>query len=333
MENKWAANIVPTEVVWLYVASRGVERDFPGTNLSKDYDPTTLPWYKRGLAFAGMNALDAPYLDESGAGKLVSIVRTVGVGSASGTHASNDQVAAVMGLDFRYSYWKSFVDGILSNCTTNGTVGRTCWLMDSSALLITHSSYTQNGADTVSWLGTKASRLANQFITAGLIHTTTVTDHEHSEVCTLYQVIDSVIPSSGVYLATNAQCGTHWMAKLPNTGSYIVGYSGSTCSAFDTQPPAPSCTAISIDPCTTQPPLRNRAPCPDFVLTAAQIEALRVNKCSSTSSAASSVASTTRTATRTSSISTSDGFRLSPFSLVMIISGLVICLVSLQIIV
>lgn len=35
------------------------------------YEPSARPWYKKG--FAGLSAIDAPYLDEGGAGKVISI--------------------------------------------------------------------------------------------------------------------------------------------------------------------------------------------------------------------------------------------------------------------
>jgi hypothetical protein len=297
IENKWTANLPTNEAVWVYVASRGVSRDFPGTNISKDYDPPFRPWFKRGLAFSGKNALDAPYLDEAGAGKVVSILRTVSAGNASGYHTANDQVAAVMGLDFRYTFWRNFVDTTLPNCTTGGSNGNICWLMDSSGLLITHSTYTQSGADTVAWLGTKAARLANQFLRAGLLTTTTVTDYDHGVVCTIYQVVESLIPPSGVYIGNSAQCGTHWLAVLPGTNSYIVGYSGSTCSNVDTQPVAPSCSDITVNPCTVTAIATTRATCPDFILTEAQIEVLRGSNTCATSS-------TSRTATTSASCGT-----------------------------
>jgi hypothetical protein len=36
IENYWLQNWSDTEAVWVYVASKGVSRDYPGTNLTKE---------------------------------------------------------------------------------------------------------------------------------------------------------------------------------------------------------------------------------------------------------------------------------------------------------
>jgi hypothetical protein len=41
--------------------------------MNDSYEPSARPWYKKGFAAAGLSAIDAPYLDEGGAGKVISI--------------------------------------------------------------------------------------------------------------------------------------------------------------------------------------------------------------------------------------------------------------------
>lgn len=55
----------------------GVMLVFPGTLLSKDYDPTKRDWYSRAVEYPGIVTLTAPYLDRGGAGYIVTISHTI----------------------------------------------------------------------------------------------------------------------------------------------------------------------------------------------------------------------------------------------------------------
>ena len=123
--------------IYRYVSTpSGVTRMFPGTLLSKNYDPSKRPWYNRAMEYPSHITLTAPYLDVGGAGYIVTMSHTIYEGRyvgkisyrsdnfldlasilnfiftffvifrAASMHGLSDRVAAVMGIDFtvRFMY-------------------------------------------------------------------------------------------------------------------------------------------------------------------------------------------------------------------------------------
>ncbi|VDN38920.1 unnamed protein product [Dibothriocephalus latus] len=51
----------------------GVMLMYPGALLPQNYDPTTRSWYLRALQFAGRLVFTGPYLDDGGAGSILTL--------------------------------------------------------------------------------------------------------------------------------------------------------------------------------------------------------------------------------------------------------------------
>ncbi len=51
----------------------GVMLMYPGALMPQSYDATTRPWYLRAVQNAGQIVLTGPYLDDGGAGSIVTI--------------------------------------------------------------------------------------------------------------------------------------------------------------------------------------------------------------------------------------------------------------------
>lgn len=61
-----------------YIASpNGVFLVFPGGMIDKVLDPTKRLWYERAVEYPGQIVVTAPYLDENGAGYIVTISHTI----------------------------------------------------------------------------------------------------------------------------------------------------------------------------------------------------------------------------------------------------------------
>ena len=72
------SNVLLQYIAFRFVSTPGgVLLTFPGTLLSKDYDPTRRDWYSRALEYPGKVTLTAPYLDKGGAGYIVTISHTI----------------------------------------------------------------------------------------------------------------------------------------------------------------------------------------------------------------------------------------------------------------
>jgi hypothetical protein len=159
-----AANVTDVVWTYVATPS-GIFRSFPGHQSQKMYDPTIRPWYYKGIHGNGVPTVSTPYLDASGSGKVVTLVQAVfegtpsaspatcdtkvagctcAVGEATGAAAtgpvpvttcesrycfegrcSQDRIAAVLGVDFKY---KTFEQRVVAHTTRAPDVnsGRHC---------------------------------------------------------------------------------------------------------------------------------------------------------------------------------------------------------------
>lgn len=61
-----------------YVATdSGVMLMYPGALLPQSYDPTSRSWFVRALQFTGRLVITGPYLDDGGAGSIVTLSHTI----------------------------------------------------------------------------------------------------------------------------------------------------------------------------------------------------------------------------------------------------------------
>ena len=69
---------VVSHAVWRYIATRnGVVRVFPGVQLNKYYDPRQRAWYQRAVAQPGTVVVSSLYIDDFGAGHILTISQTI----------------------------------------------------------------------------------------------------------------------------------------------------------------------------------------------------------------------------------------------------------------
>ena len=110
-----------TDVVWRYTSTvQGVFRIYPGTRMPHRFNPTTRPWFQRGLSSKGRLALTTPYLDAASAQRISTIASPVFAGRgttdleacSSGAscesgycydgYCATTQIEGVAGIDFLY---------------------------------------------------------------------------------------------------------------------------------------------------------------------------------------------------------------------------------------
>lgn len=67
-----------SHAVWRYIATpNGVVRIFPGVQLNRFYDPRIRSWYQRAVAQPGRFVVSSPYLDDFGAGHILSVSQSI----------------------------------------------------------------------------------------------------------------------------------------------------------------------------------------------------------------------------------------------------------------
>ncbi|GFY69299.1 VWFA and cache domain-containing protein 1 [Trichonephila inaurata madagascariensis] len=78
---------------------------YPATLMDKSYDATRRDWYIRALEHPGKIILTAPYLDVGGAGYVITLSHTIFEGKPNAMHSLDDNIVAVMGIDFTFGYF------------------------------------------------------------------------------------------------------------------------------------------------------------------------------------------------------------------------------------
>ncbi|XP_065940596.1 VWFA and cache domain-containing protein 1 isoform X3 [Magallana gigas] len=79
IDSIWKNNQRKTHfILWRFLATEaGVVRIYPGVKLQQSYDHKLREWYRRTIANCNINVISAPYNDHWGAGKVISISRTI----------------------------------------------------------------------------------------------------------------------------------------------------------------------------------------------------------------------------------------------------------------
>nr|XP_034337034.1 VWFA and cache domain-containing protein 1 [Crassostrea gigas]XP_034337496.1 VWFA and cache domain-containing protein 1 [Crassostrea gigas]XP_034337917.1 VWFA and cache domain-containing protein 1 [Crassostrea gigas] len=123
-------------LVWRYVATQnGVMRNYPGIRLTDDYDYKLRPWYHRTVAQKLLNVVSAPYEDAWGAGKVISLTKTVSTRGA--THER--KIEAILGTDLSIYYFNQLLEDKYPICANKTSYN--CIVIDNSGFLVMHPHF------------------------------------------------------------------------------------------------------------------------------------------------------------------------------------------------
>ncbi|GIY57309.1 VWFA and cache domain-containing protein 1, partial [Caerostris extrusa] len=115
--------------------SNGVFQVYPATLIDKSYDATRRDWYIRALEHPGKMILTAPYLDVGGAGYVITLSHTIFEGKPTAMHSPDDNIVAVMGIDFTFGYFYKFLLEKIPACKLDHMI---CFLLDDKGYLVSH---------------------------------------------------------------------------------------------------------------------------------------------------------------------------------------------------
>lgn len=103
-------------IIWRYLATEaGVVRIYPGVRLQQSYDHKLRAWYRRTIANRYINVISAPYNDLWGAGKVISISRTIHI-KWKEEHSHGKSVEAVIAGDVSVFYFYQLILKMYSVC-------------------------------------------------------------------------------------------------------------------------------------------------------------------------------------------------------------------------
>ncbi|CAL1284587.1 unnamed protein product [Larinioides sclopetarius] len=123
-------------IVRRFIATyNGVFQVYPATLIDKSYDATRRDWYIRALEHPGKIILTAPYLDVGGAGYVITLSHTVFEGKPTAMHSPDDNIVAVMGIDFTFGYFYKFLLEKIPACKLDHMI---CFLLDDKGYLVAH---------------------------------------------------------------------------------------------------------------------------------------------------------------------------------------------------
>jgi len=165
------------------------------------------------------------------------------------------------------------ISAVIPSCSLTGGTGYKCILIDQGGYLITHPSFLQNSGEESLWLGDMEPTLAKRLISDGVLQPYNTTDWTNSQTCAIFRVQTNI----SAYVSTTTDCGTYWFAPIPGNTSntFLVGYSGITCSNGNTAVTLPTCTPFDDNICQPVVGPRQIIFCPDFILTSQQLASLR----------------------------------------------------------
>ncbi|KAK3718988.1 hypothetical protein QZH41_013156, partial [Actinostola sp. cb2023] len=145
IEKCWNRNpmrVLGADAAWRYIATNsGAMRQYPGRQTFNNrrvyikntaiqvlfvlyfiirYDPTTRPWYHAAKSYPGKLDFSVPYLDNGGAGVVVTTSQTI---------SSDSMVRAVMGIDWKMNKINNMVTGSGAICRQDTVHDNHCWYM------------------------------------------------------------------------------------------------------------------------------------------------------------------------------------------------------------
>eukprot|EP00105_Crassostrea_gigas_P035327 XP_019919475.1 PREDICTED: VWFA and cache domain-containing protein 1 [Crassostrea gigas] len=125
-------------LAWRYVMTEdGVIRTYPGIRLEDDYNHKLRTWYRRTAAQKSLNVLSAPYEDSWGAGRIISLTKTILQGGTN----PDKKLEAVIGTDFSVFYFKQILEDKYPICANK--TNYICIVIDNSGFLVMHPFYTE----------------------------------------------------------------------------------------------------------------------------------------------------------------------------------------------
>ncbi|XP_073239284.1 VWFA and cache domain-containing protein 1-like [Porites lutea] len=237
IEKCWNRNpmrVLGSSAAWRYIATNsGAMRQYPGRQTYNNrYDPTTRPWYYAAKSYPGKVTFSVPYLDNGGAGVVVTTSQTI---------SSDSMVRAVMGIDFKMIKIHEIVSDSGEICKMSSVF---CMLIDPNGYVVYTKQFMSHPriASERVHLAYKHPELLLDLMKKGIISTSLAcNDLELGQTYTNYKITDT-LPSGKVHGKLN--CGAYTMVAVPNTNVYLVVLDGGDCPDS-----AIKCTSCSKKSC------------------------------------------------------------------------------------
>lgn len=233
-------------IVRRYVASpSGVLQLYPGTTISAGFEPTKRIWYLTAVEHKYTTILTPPYLDEGGAGYIVTIA-----------YATSHIVTAI---DVTYGYIYKLLSEHISMC---GDRNIKCFMMDDRGYLIYHQNLIDpNGHGPIEQqhIIHKESLVANDILNRNNILRKTVCNNFADGTTQRYYKLN--LSASDVIENTvhGEQCIKYQISTINGTNIFI-GIVNATCEVFATFCPCSVVDRLCLN-CNRMEPRECECPC------------------------------------------------------------------------
>lgn len=157
-------------IIRRYVASmNGIVQVYPGCMLNYDFETLRRPWFMKAVEWPGKIVLTEPYLDQAGAGYIITMAHTILEGKPNALHnANNDTVVAVVAIDITLGFFYKLLLQSASFCSDENVK---CFMIEDKGFLLSHPSilepFTLNGKSTrrpLEHITHKESYMANDIL-------------------------------------------------------------------------------------------------------------------------------------------------------------------------
>ncbi|XP_061180202.1 uncharacterized protein LOC133188722 [Saccostrea echinata] len=251
-EEFWRQNQDQSQfVIWRYLGTRdGHVRVYPAVEIRKDYDPFTRPWWRRTVAQKGKYVVITPYVDNWGAGVVVTQCKAIYEGRADGQHSADDIVDVVQCIDYPYPYFSRMFLSNYPECANNEY---SCMVIDISGFLVIYPSFSivvDNPDIELKHLGVKEKKIMDDLLKDKNIERESCLDIENKKQLFSYRVklSDTADPVNKL-----SSVG-YKIAPVLNSNVYIIIKkeelnSGTCCQNSGISPLEYTCTNSGSDCC------------------------------------------------------------------------------------
>ncbi|XP_062590771.1 uncharacterized protein LOC134252343 [Saccostrea cucullata] len=251
-EEFWTKNPDQSQfVIWRYLGTRdGHVRVYPAVEIRKDYDPFMRPWWRRTLAQKGKYVVISPYVDNWGAGIVVTQCKAIYEGRADGQHSVDNIVDVVQCIDYPYPYFSRMFLNNYPECTNPEY---SCMVIDISGFLVIYPSfsYVVDEPDIErKHLGVKERKIMDDLLNNNIIERESCLDIENKQQLFSYRVQLSDTDDPVDKLSKTG----YKIAPVLNSNVYIIIkkndlISGTCCQNSKTSPLEYTCTNSGSDCC------------------------------------------------------------------------------------
>jgi Mg-chelatase subunit ChlD len=233
-----------------YVGNAFVFRIFPGGPSSPNYDPSLRPWYRLAQSTPELYTLSTPYVDASGAGLVVTLSRAILKPTLNSVDPEDQQVAAVMGVDFRLPALQTILQASVPGCAESDSAR--CFLLDFSGYIVMDDDFVCNNNYDTTWIGERMPEIGERLLAQELLDQTVCSNFVDITVELHHE--STFGGSSNLAIEGTTGCGqTYFLSTVPQTNVFLLVVESDNWPATCTSDESCACEDICTEASCSSP--------------------------------------------------------------------------------